>query len=123
MGSTYGVADFVGEDFGERSKWVWLDAHDRRNPGEKKVPEGADSGPGDIEIIFPVLARCIFMSVSGGNGAVRGVLEPGATSLSKGECLFVPFETLVARPADLLGKPYPWFVRVSLARRRPFLNS
>jgi hypothetical protein len=72
----------VGEDFGDRSNFVWLDAHDLRKPGEKRVPDGADSGPGDIDIMLPVLARCIAMSLSGGKGAVRGVLEPEDASTS-----------------------------------------
>lgn len=46
-----------------------LESHERRNPGVK-MPEGADSGPGEMAIILPVLARCKFMSLSGGSGAV-----------------------------------------------------
>lgn len=107
FGSTYGVEDVVGDALGEMSKLVWLDPHDRRNPGEKNTPDGAESGPGEMAIIFPVLARCMLISVSGGRGAVRGVLDPDALSLSKGECLLVPVEIPVDRPADLLGIPNP----------------
>jgi hypothetical protein len=80
---------------GGSSKCGGLESHDLRKPGEK-APVGADSGPGEIEIMFPVLARCILMSQSGGRGAVRGVRDPEPPSRSYDEYLFVD----VGRPAE-----------------------
>lgn len=95
----------VGEPFGDSSYRVWPEAHERRKSGEKNWPPGADNGPGDTEIMLPVLARCMLMSVSGGSGAVRGVRHPEDASLSNGEPRLAMVECALKSPADRLGKP------------------
>lgn len=109
----------VGVGWEDMSKWLWLASHDLRKLGGK-APLGADSGPGEMAIMLPVLARCIDMSLSGGRGAVRGVLEPDVVSRSNAEYRLL---LVVFRPAERLPKPWLPNDLLSFALRRLLRNS
>lgn len=106
----------------ERSKFDLFESQELRNRAAN-APLGADSGPGEIAIMLPVLARCMVISVSGGNGAVCGVRDPDVSSLSglgQENLLFMADEE--ENPTLL---PKPWFcVRLFwFCLRRPLRNS